>query len=313
MINSEVVVGLRHAGARPRELRTLLDSEMSLSDWESLTLDERREAGLPVLPPVSLILPQDVWVMTWQDADYPEALRHVAAPPAFLLGLGDRAALSLGVAVVGTREITALGAFAARCGAEGAALAGAPAHSGLARGVDAAAHAAALDLGVVTCGVLGGGIDQITPRSNAALAQKMLESGGAVVSELLPGVPVRGPSLQARNRIVAGLSSVVVVAECGLASGTMGTVRSALAMGRPLVVPRLKAGAPVPPGSAALGYLADPDPDLSLLQVPKSLQSRLVPPLATAASSSDFASTVARLHGEFSLSTPSTPETATLF
>ena len=120
---------------------------------------------------------------------------------------------SHGMAVVGTRAPSQEGlAAASQCGVA-LAEAGIPMVSGIARGIDAAAHAGTIRSGGHTIAVMGCGIDRIYPTSNRQLAVGILDSGGAVISEYPPGVQARQYHFPARNRIISGLASSVVVVE----------------------------------------------------------------------------------------------------
>ncbi len=136
------------------------------------------------------------------------------------------------VAVVGSRRAgsAALAFTRALCGA--LAGRGAVVVSGLALGVDAAAHEGALEVGGTTVAVLGGGVDDPTPRRNAALATRMLDAGNLVVSEYWPGTSAASWRFPARNRIVAALADAVVVVEAGERSGALITADFALELGR---------------------------------------------------------------------------------
>lgn len=108
--------------------------------------------------------------------------------------------------------------------------------SGLALGIDIAAHRAALRVGGHTTAVLGSGIDRTTPREHLVDAEEIVKSGGCILIEQPPGTRSSPQTLVARNRIQTGLSSLVVVVQCGMKSGTMTTARHALSQGRPLAV-----------------------------------------------------------------------------
>ena len=163
---------------------------------------------------------------------FPRALREVEEPPAHLFvrgrGLGDTAA----VAVVGSRSATAYGLRAARRLGAVLADAGVVVVSGLARGIDGAAHLGALDAGGVTWAVLGCGIDRWYPRRHAELGHRIVMEGGCVVSEFAPGVPPAPWRFPMRNRIISGLSMAVVVVEAAVTGGALITARLALEQGR---------------------------------------------------------------------------------
>lgn len=170
------------------------------------------------------------------DDEFPDLLRHIPAPPA-LLWLSGRLPDQAGLAVVGTRRPTRWGrAVAAR--AAHAVPDGVPIISGLAAGIDTAAHQAALDAGQPTVAVLGGGIDRPTPAANVDLAAAIVDAGGALLSEQPPGTEPSGPTLVARNRLQSGLSSVVLPAQFVIPSGTAHTVRFAIAQQRTLLTAR---------------------------------------------------------------------------
>lgn len=195
------------------------------------------------------------------DARYPERLLDLDRPPAALHlrrpAGPERLAVLLAepvVAVVGARAATAEGrAFAHRLAAE-LAGAGVGVVSGLARGIDAAAHAGALARGGRTVAVLGCGIDRDYPPATAHLAA-VIAREGAVVSEYPPGTPPAPFRFPERNRIVAALAQCVVVVEAQARSGALITARLALELGRDvLAVP----GAPWQPTAAgALALLRD--------------------------------------------------------
>lgn len=174
-----------------------------------------------------------VRIVTAVDDDYPPQLKQIASPPLALYAVGDVSALSrAGVALVGTRRATAYGRTVAERFASGLCERGWAVFSGLARGIDAAAHGGALLARGVTVGVLGGALDMFFPEENRELARRMVEKGGAVVSEFPFG---RRPDVQTfpqRNRIVSGLSRGVVAVECPVHSGTMITCSRAVEQGR---------------------------------------------------------------------------------
>ncbi len=164
------------------------------------------------------------------DPDYPEALAAIPDPPPVLWLLGDPALLGCdSVALVGARNASSLGVRMARRLAEGLGHAGFSVVSGLARGVDAAAHKAALPTGTVA--VMAGGVDRIYPTENTALYQAIAETG-ALLSEQPMGMAPQARHFPRRNRIVAGLARAVVVVEAAEKSGTLITAADALDLGR---------------------------------------------------------------------------------
>ncbi|MDH4119384.1 MAG: DNA-processing protein DprA [Acidimicrobiia bacterium] len=137
-----------------------------------------------------------------------------------------------GVAVVGARRATRYGLDVAREVGRIVGGAGWPVVSGLALGVDGAAHEGALESGGTAVAVLGSGIDVWYPRRNRGLGERIVADGGAVVSEFGPGVEPEAWRFPYRNRIIAGLSSVVIVVEAAVRSGALITAGQALAQGR---------------------------------------------------------------------------------
>lgn len=172
--------------------------------------------------------------ITLEDSDYPRRLRLVEMPPPLLFVAGAPAALNAGrmVAVVGTRWPTDKGRLTAGWIGGGLANAGAHVVSGMAVGIDGAAHAATVAEGGKTVAVLGGGHAHLFPRAHERLAGAIVAGGGAVVSELSPDTtPSRG-TFPRRNRLVSGMSDAVVVVEAGRRSGALITAGWALEQGR---------------------------------------------------------------------------------
>jgi DNA processing protein len=164
-------------------------------------------------------------LITWEDAAYPAHLKLIKDPPPVLYVRGSPALQNSGAAIIGTRAPTPQQESAAFDMAAALVLAGFPIVSGLALGIDAAAHRGALDADGITWAVLGGGDPY--PPENAALAKTIIESGGAVLSEHLPGEPPVRSRLVTRNRIITGLSRAVIVAAAPAAS-SLHAVRYAL-------------------------------------------------------------------------------------
>lgn len=177
---------------------------------------------------------EGIGVLVWDDEDYPANLRAAADAPPLLFVRGtvlpeDARA----VAIVGTRTPSSRGLENAHITAATLAVRGLTVISGLALGVDTAAHTGTLEAGGRTLAVLGSGLRAIHPRSNAELAERIAVSG-ALLSELHPNTPVRGSQLMARDRIISGLSRAVVVVEARLESGSLDTARHAREQERPL-------------------------------------------------------------------------------
>lgn len=172
-------------------------------------------------------------LLTLGDPDYPAELLQIEDPPLLLHLEGDPAALRhpLRLAMVGSRNPTAQGADHARQFARALAEAGACIVSGLALGIDGAAHEGALEAGGCTLAVVGTGLDQVYPKKHQALAQR-IAAQGALISEYLLGTPPLAANFPKRNRIISGLSQGVLVVEAALQSGSLITARQAAEQGR---------------------------------------------------------------------------------
>jgi len=170
---------------------------------------------------------------------FPRLLAEIPAPPIglYIRGtLGGPAAPT--VAIVGTRRATPAGKMLAQELARGLALRGFVIVSGLAFGIDAAAHEGCLLGGGQTIAVLPCGADKIYPRSNAGLAERILQNGGALLSEYPPGTPALPHRFLERNRLVSGLARGVLIIEAPARSGALATARFAAEQGREcLVIP----------------------------------------------------------------------------
>lgn len=175
---------------------------------------------------------RDIAIVPFISPDYPAPLRRTPEPPLVLYVQGAmEKADAVALAVVGSRfpthyGVTQAGRLAAELAARGLTIV-----SGLAQGIDTAAHRAALDAGGRTLAVLGGGIARLYPAENAALADEIAEHG-AVISEFPIHTKPRDFNFPRRNRIVSGLSLGVLVVEAALKSGALGTADWALAQGR---------------------------------------------------------------------------------
>jgi DNA processing protein len=179
------------------------------------------------------------------DAAYPPLLREIPWPPHALYVLGEPPVpTAVGIAVVGTRKATEDGRDLARRFAADIARAGHVVVSGLAFGIDAAAHAGCLDAGGRTIAVLANGLDTVYPRTNERLARRILENGGAIVSEYPPGAPPLPYRFLERNRLVSGLANGIVIIEAPERSGSLATARFALEQNRDVFVVPGPAGHP---------------------------------------------------------------------
>ena len=201
----------RHYRDKPRERVDLLDRAAA-------AIDRAKRCGLaPVF---------------WENASYPVALTTIVDPPPVLWTRGSPDVLRRpSVAIVGARAASPYGLSVAERLAADLTVAGVVVVSGMARGVDSAAHRGALGVAGATVAVLGSGADVIYPPEHAPLADAIAASG-VLVSELVPGTPPLPMFFPRRNRIISGLSRAVVVIEAGERSGSLITARLALEQGR---------------------------------------------------------------------------------
>jgi DNA processing protein len=170
--------------------------------------------------------------VVFTDVDYPALLREIPDPPLALYVIGDRSCLAQSqLAIVGSRNPTPAGLENARQFAHNFAQSGLVITSGLALGVDGAAHRGALEAGGATIAVCGTGLDRIYPARHRDLAHAIVRSG-ALISEFALGTPPRPQHFPIRNRLISGLSLGVLVIEAALESGSLITARLALEQGR---------------------------------------------------------------------------------
>ncbi|MFW5801865.1 MAG: DNA-processing protein DprA [Spirochaeta sp.] len=172
--------------------------------------------------PTAGISPVHLW-----STRYPALLREISDPPVVLYIRGDLCEKPC-VSVVGTRRPTTEGRQAAYSVGQKLVRLGYAVVSGLALGIDAAAHAGALQGGGTTIAVLGSGVDRIYPRSNSRLASRMMVQGGSLISEFPPGTMPRKHHFPQRNRIIAGLSALTIVVEAPRGSGALITADYAI-------------------------------------------------------------------------------------
>jgi DNA processing protein len=171
-------------------------------------------------------------VLTLVDPDYPTQLSHIIDPPLVLHYRGDLSLLHRpSLAIVGSRRASPYAINVAQHLARQLSPAGLTIVSGLARGVDAASHEAALDSGGSTIAVLGTGIDLVYPRSNTKLSRR-IEAEGLIVSEFPPSTPPFKQNFPIRNRVISGLSMGAVIVEATGRSGSLITARTAVEQGR---------------------------------------------------------------------------------
>jgi DNA processing protein len=171
-------------------------------------------------------------VVAWDDTDYPRALLELGYAPPVLFFVGRRELLNRpALAIVGSRNATAQGLDNARNFARALAEAGLTIVSGLALGIDAAAHEGALGRAGSTLAVVGTGLDRVYPARHRALAHRIADEGG-LLSEFPPGTPPRENNFPRRNRLISGLAKGVLVVEAAQKSGSLITARYAGEQGR---------------------------------------------------------------------------------
>jgi DNA processing protein len=206
------------SGLKPDQADALFDPTLGDRAWREL--EAARRLGADVVPLGS--------------PDYPALLAMIYDPPAVLFGRGAwRAALEAGpvVAMVGSRRASTYGRNVTERLAADLAVRGVTVLSGLARGIDAVAHAAAVAAGGRSIAVMGTGLDAVYPRENARLADRLLERGG-VVTEFPTATPPSGQNFPFRNRVISGLALGVLVVEAAERSGSLITARMAAEQGR---------------------------------------------------------------------------------
>lgn len=240
------LIWLRAPGVGPARIRRALLRHGGLAEalhagpaaWKEIGITEDGILWLK-LPDRARIERDLLWLqqdncalLTCTDPDFPSLLAQIPAAPAALFVQGDLCSLwQPQIAVVGSRNATAGGLALARDFAATLAHAGFSITSGMADGIDGAAHQAALDAGARSIAVLGTGVDLVYPRKHHRLAQRLIAQG-ALVSEFPLGTQGVAENFPRRNRIIAGLSLGTLVIEAGLQSGSLITARLAAEQGR---------------------------------------------------------------------------------
>ena len=191
-------------------------------------------------------------ILVPDDAEFPAPLRTIPDPPPVLFALGILSLLDRpAIAIVGSRDHTAYGEAVTRSLAGQAARAGLVVVSGMARGLDAVAHAAALGAGGTTIGVLGNGLGVIYPAANRALYERIAEHG-LLLTEFPPGERPHAGSFPRRNRLISGLARVTAVVEAAVGSGALITAGTALDQGREVMAVPGPVTSPVSTGTNRL-------------------------------------------------------------
>jgi len=204
------------AGVGPKLMRAIVDARASLDVEEELRLCREQNVG----------------VLTIDDESYPKTLREIHNPPSVLFVRGAwQPSDALAIAIVGTRHATSYGVRQAERLAIGLANAGLTIISGLARGIDAAAHRGALAAGGRTIAVLGSGVLNVYPPEHADLAEQVI-THGALISEAPPRSQPHSGLFPQRNRLITGLSLGVIVVEAAQRSGALISAEHAMEQGR---------------------------------------------------------------------------------
>lgn len=213
------------------EFQAILGNRVKL-DWYQEFSQMNREKFLG--QELKYLTQENIQVLNSQDANYPLRLLEIATPPTILYVKGDISGLENSLAIVGTRKYTPYGARIAEKISRELSEAGIPIISGLALGIDSIAHRGCLDGKSKTIAVLGGGISAqaLYPKTNQSLANAIIASGGALISEFPPKSKPRKENFVLRNRIVSGIARGILVIEAPIKSGTMTTVKYALEQNR---------------------------------------------------------------------------------
>lgn len=188
-------------------------------DWDKVKLDFERA------------LKADIQIITWLDDLYPAQLQNIYDRPAFIYVKGTLTKDEINIAMVGSRQASTYGKYTTGKISRELSIKGITIVSGLARGIDAAAHRGAIAGHGRTIAVMGSGLDVIYPPENRKLYAEIVQNG-AVISEYAPGTPPLASNFPSRNRIISGMSYGVVVVEAGEKSGSLITARLALEQGR---------------------------------------------------------------------------------
>jgi DNA processing protein len=231
-------------GLGPTRIKRLLERFGDVRQVFRASLTELEAAGLPAASAQSIALGSSMQLadeelekvhavgaalLVPDDPAYPRQLLEIYDPPAVLRVRGDVEVLSRpGIAIVGTRHPTPYGLGMTERLACDLAVRGLIIFSGMARGIDSAAHRGAVNARAKTVAVFGTGVDVIYPRENQKLSEQILAHGGALVSEFPMGIAPSPHNFPIRNRIISGLSRGVLVVEAGEYSGTRITARCAL-------------------------------------------------------------------------------------
>lgn len=211
--------------------------ELMRSGLEESVVDQvvRQRAEIDLVHEMQRCIQEGIRIIPYPHPDYPEVLRQIHNPPFVLFVRGDFVDSDRhAIAIVGARKASEYGRLVTSDLAQGLVQSGVTVVSGLAAGIDSAAHMATLTSGGRTIAVLGSGIDEATiyPTVNRKMARDIAAGRGVVISEYPPGTPPLRQHFPARNRIISGLSLGVVVVEAQVTSGSLITASLALEQGR---------------------------------------------------------------------------------
>lgn len=234
LIGSHTLHKLRAGFNDPNEIIAADDDQLHTLELDDKIINLIRAQLTVDVTKVKTILDRHAIAFVWfDDEEFPELLRNIPDSPACLFVRGQPlSANDISIAVVGSRKATPYGRQMATEIVGGLAASGITAVSGLAFGIDAIAHQAALDVGGKTVAVLANGLDDVFPTSHRALANEIVAKGGTIVSEFPPGTPALKHHFPIRNRIIAGLSRGTFVVEAAQESGSLITARLAIEAGR---------------------------------------------------------------------------------
>ena len=219
----------------PEEISKLSKKELEQLEVEEQMIQEMTNSNYRRIVKAYMLYMKEknIQILTIKDEDYPYLLKQIYDPPSVIYIMGNKKILSQnGIAIVGSRNCSLYGQKIAKYLSYQLAKKGIHIISGLARGIDTFSHIGTLQARGKTIAVLGSGLDVIYPPENEKLAEKIVESGGCLVSEYIVGTKPLGEHFPARNRIISGLASGVVVVEASEKSGSLITVDFALEQGK---------------------------------------------------------------------------------
>lgn len=178
----------------------------------------------------------EIRAISLTDKDYPRLLSNIPSPPKTIFVKGVAPNQSKAIAIVGTRKASEFGKKTAYEFARRLSKGGCVIVSGLALGIDSSAHQGVLDEGGISWAVLAHGLDSVYPSSNAKIAQKIIDTGGCLISEYPVKTPPYASQFIVRNRIISGLADAVIIVEAPKESGAMATAQFALKQNKPIFV-----------------------------------------------------------------------------